>query len=187
MTTTWDETRIANLLGQCFAPLAGRGPSDKPIEASIDVLVTFDSQGVSSHPNHISLYHGARAFATRLTQLTPGWRCPVDVYTLTSVSMPRKYASILDVFATLFASVSDTRSSSSTAVADHPESLVFLSSLFGSSGATKGTAWRAMTEAHESQMRWFRYGWIVLSRYMVINDLKLQTIDSAASTTAAAE
>jgi N-acetylglucosaminylphosphatidylinositol deacetylase len=29
-----------------------------------------------------------------------------------------------------------------------------------------------MTTAHESQMRWFRWGWISLSRYMVLNDLK---------------
>lgn len=29
-----------------------------------------------------------------------------------------------------------------------------------------------MTTAHVSQMRWFRWGWIGLSRYMVVNDLK---------------
>lgn len=35
-------------------------------------------------------------------------------------------------------------------------------------------AQKAMTEAHVSQMRWFRWGWIGLSRYMVINDLVLR-------------
>jgi len=34
-----------------------------------------------------------------------------------------------------------------------------------------------MTTAHKSQMRWFRWGWIVLSRYMVVNDLKLEKLD----------
>ena len=30
----------------------------------------------------------------------------------------------------------------------------------------------AMTTAHKSQMVWFRWGWITLSRYMIINDLQ---------------
>ena len=29
----------------------------------------------------------------------------------------------------------------------------------------------AMTTAHQSQMRWFRWGWIGVSRYMALNDL----------------
>jgi N-acetylglucosaminylphosphatidylinositol deacetylase len=39
-----------------------------------------------------------------------------------------------------------------------------------------GAAWSAMTQAHRSQMVWFRYGWITLSRYMVINDLRLEKV-----------
>lgn len=35
-------------------------------------------------------------------------------------------------------------------------------------------AQKAMTNAHISQMRWFRWGWIGLSRYMVMNDLRLE-------------
>ena len=37
-------------------------------------------------------------------------------------------------------------------------------------------AQKAMTDAHVSQMRWFRWGWIVLSRYMVVNDLRLEKL-----------
>ena len=37
-------------------------------------------------------------------------------------------------------------------------------------------AQRAMTMAHRSQMRWFRWGWIVVGRYMVVNDLKRQNV-----------
>jgi hypothetical protein len=33
--------------------------SDTAPTASIDVLITFDAGGVSGHPNHISLFHGA--------------------------------------------------------------------------------------------------------------------------------
>jgi N-acetylglucosaminylphosphatidylinositol deacetylase len=35
---------------------------------------------------------------------------------------------------------------------------------------------RAMTTAHKSQMRWFRWGWIAISRYMIINDLVKQKV-----------
>lgn len=35
-------------------------------------------------------------------------------------------------------------------------------------------AQRAMTTGHKSQMRWFRWGWIGVGRYMVVNDLKRQ-------------
>jgi N-acetylglucosaminylphosphatidylinositol deacetylase len=37
-------------------------------------------------------------------------------------------------------------------------------------------AQQAMTGAHKSQMRWFRWGWVGLSRYMVVNDLKLEKV-----------
>lgn len=181
MTKTWDKDRIAQLLSGCFAPQASSEQEDDDEDApdpSIDVLITFDSQGVSSHPNHTSLYHGARAFAALLARR----RCrPVDVYSLTSVNILRKYVSIGDLLSTLAAYVRDTGSvlggATAGSRAERPEALVFLSELFGSSGATRGVAWRAMTEAHQSQMRWFRYGWIVLSRYMVINDLKLEKIE----------
>jgi N-acetylglucosaminylphosphatidylinositol deacetylase len=33
-----------------------------------------------------------------------------------------------------------------------------------------------MISAHQSQMVWFRYGWITLSRYMYINDLRLERV-----------
>ena len=179
MTQTWDETKISNLLCSAFAPHVGRqshhDDGDAPPQANIDVLITFDAGGVSSHPNHISLYHGARAFAAALVQGRPGWRAPVDLYTLTTVGIARKYASIGDVFATLAAwalgAVTGKRGDKA-----HPGALLFMNGLVGGEGAVQRTAWRAMTEAHASQMRWFRYGWIVMSRYMVMNDLRLEKV-----------
>lgn len=170
MTKTWDEHKIASLLRSRY------------VNEHIDILITFDSQGVSSHPNHISLYHGARAFAASLVFMQgTSRRSPVDVYTLTSVNVLRKYTSIVDVFTTLYLWAMDTRKATIASGEDsqkqHPENLVFMNDLFGSSGASRGVAWRAMTEAHQSQMRWFRYGWIILSRYMLMNDLKLQHVE----------
>jgi len=54
---------------------------------------------------------------------------------------------------------------------EHPSPLLFMSGL----GEVR-TAQRAMTTAHKSQMRWFRWGWIALSRYMIVNDLKLEKV-----------
>lgn len=169
MTTVWDRNKIAGLLGSAFAPLLARERTEDAAQptANIDVLITFDSHGVSSHPNHISLFYGARTFIAGLTQGKPEWKSPVDLYTLSTVNFARKYVSFLDTFVTLLRS-----RSVATEDEARPGGLVFFNSLVGSNAL--GTAWQAMTEAHKSQMVWFRYGWITFSRYMVINDLRLE-------------
>lgn len=171
MTATWDEKKISNLLSSAFAPNLSKPmtkkSSDQPT-ATIDVLVTFDSNGVSSHPNHISLFRGARHFIGSLVHNRPGWQCPVDLYTLTSISILRKYTSFLDGIWTL---IGGTLSKKKTG--DHPSVLLFLSA-----PQEVRVAQKAMTTAHKSQMRWFRWGWIGFSRYMVVNDLKLEKITS---------
>lgn len=171
MTTTWDKTTISSLLCSAFAPHLARSRSaDTAPTASIDVLITFDAGGVSGHPNHISLYHGAKEFVSSLVAGKPGWAPPVDLYTLTTVPIARKYTAILDVMTTLasWALGADKKDKK------HPGGLVFLSQLAGHGGIT--TAWEAMVSAHKSQMVWFRYGWISLSRYMYMNDLRLEKI-----------
>ncbi|KAG6041203.1 hypothetical protein E4U17_001758, partial [Claviceps sp. LM77 group G4] len=173
MTVEWDATRIANLLCSAFAPqVSPQRVSDagsKPT-ANIDVLITFDAHGVSSHPNHMSLYHGARLFLSILMRGKAEWPCPVDLYTLTSVPMVRKYSGFLDVFATMVVWVSGSRHRDGP----HPGGLLFMNQLLGGQGLPR--AWGAMTRAHKSQMVWFRYFWILLSRYMLMNDLKLEEV-----------
>jgi N-acetylglucosaminylphosphatidylinositol deacetylase len=171
MTATWDSANISSLLCSAFAPnLARSRNSDTAPEAAIDVLITFDAGGVSGHPNHISLYHGARAFVAALVAGKPGWQPPVDLYTLTTVPLARKYTAFLDVLATL----TSWAIGADKADKKHPGGLVFLSGLAGQGSIT--TAWKAMVSAHKSQMVWFRYGWISLSRYMYINDLRLEKV-----------
>ncbi|KAF8454336.1 putative deacetylase LmbE-like domain-containing protein, partial [Terfezia claveryi] len=108
------------------------------------ITLTFDPHGVSSHSNHISAYHGAKHFIRHTSPTT-------KLYTLTTTSLPRKYLSILDFPITYLT---------------HINSLLFV---LGPEGFKKARG--AMTDAHVSQMRWFRWGWIWLSRYMVVNDL----------------
>ena len=175
MTKHWDEEKIADLLSDAFAPQTASRRSrskDSSSQANIDVLITFDAAGVSSHPNHTSLYHGARAFLRRLLKGKSGGTSNVALYTLTSVNMARKYGWISDVFATMLLWALQGKSPDKA----HPGALLFMNGLGGSEGAVLKTGWKAMTEAHASQMRWFRYGWIALSRYMVINDLRLENV-----------
>jgi N-acetylglucosaminylphosphatidylinositol deacetylase len=180
MTTTWDPNRISALLAAAFAPhlvanASKYASSDGPPTAAIDALITFDSSGVSSHPNHISLYHGARTFISTLLKGKPGWASPVDLYTLTSVGILRKYASFFDTLATMAVVLFRGRIARQQSGKGNPGILVTMSSLVGGR-ENYGSARRAMTEAHKSQMVWFRWGWILLSRYMVINDLRLEHV-----------
>ncbi|KAH6652060.1 putative deacetylase LmbE-like domain-containing protein [Truncatella angustata] len=175
MTTPWDHQRISTLLSSAFAPylLRPNSPSSANPTASIDVLITFDAQGISSHPNHISLHHGAKRFLAALTAGRPGFASPVDLYTLTTVSVLRKYTTFLDMFATMLDVVLAGADGRKKNVKGNPAALVAMSSLFGGRESA-GTARQAMTEAHKSQMVWFRWGWITMSRYMVINTLSLE-------------
>ncbi|KAI0103875.1 putative deacetylase LmbE-like domain-containing protein [Nemania sp. FL0031] len=173
MTTTWKSDRISALLRSVFAPRLFASPRDEPPTAGIDVLITFDDSGVSSHPNHISLYHGARTFISTLLRGKPGWASPVDLYTLTSVGLLRKYVGFFDACTTMAAVLFRGETARRQSGRGNPGTLVSMSLLFGGR-ESYGTARRAMTQAHQSQMVWFRWGWILTSRYMVINDLRLE-------------
>jgi N-acetylglucosaminylphosphatidylinositol deacetylase len=169
MTATWSKEKISSLLSSAFAREISTSPKSRTTEApaaTIDVLITFDSNGVSSHPNHISLYHGARHFISSLLRNRPGWQSPVDLYTLTTLNIVRKYTSFFDALITLTLVAFQKKSTGA-----HPSPLLFMSG----PGEVR-TAQQAMTNAHISQMKWFRWGWIGISRYMVVNDLKLEKV-----------
>lgn len=162
MTVTWHPRLISNLLTAAFAPNMASVSSKEAPQATIDAIVTFDATGVSAHPNHKSLYHGAHAFLKALMHRHTGWECPVKLYTLTTTTIIRKYISLLDAPATIVGAIMRKKE-----LGSFPTPLLFVSSPVGYRRAQT-----AMTTAHQSQMRWFRWGWISLSRYMVINDLK---------------
>lgn len=162
MTATWDAKLIAQVLTKYFAPHAGSTPTTKAPEAHIDALITFDEGGVSGHPNHVSLLHGCTAFMKTLMQRHAGWDSPVKLYTLSTTNIVRKYSSVLDCLVSVLANVVGSKERGA-----FPSPLLMVSA----PGDVR-KAQQAMTTAHVSQMRWFRWGWIGISRYMVINDLK---------------
>ncbi|EMF15249.1 phosphatidylinositol glycan class L [Sphaerulina musiva SO2202] len=161
MTTTWDAKLISQTLMKYFAP-SQTTTTTTTKNTLIDVLITFDEGGISGHPNHISLLHGCTTFLRTLMLKHTGWENPVKLYTLTTTNMVRKYSSVLDSLVSVLAIVLGKKERGAFA------SPLLMVSLPGD----VRKAQQAMTTAHVSQMRWFRWGWIGISRYMVINDLK---------------
>ena len=161
MTVTWDAKSIGNMLARYFAPNIANASTNSAPSASIDVIITFDAGGVSGHPNHISLLHGATAFLKTLMHRHTGWECPVKLYTLTTTNLLRKYSSVIDSVITVVTCLWRTKEKGA-----FPTPLIAVSGPLAVRKAQK-----AMTTAHKSQMRWFRWGWIGVSRYMVVNDL----------------
>ena len=179
MVEHWDPARIAAVLSSFFAKSPAGwlrkqadGSRGEVPKASIDVLITFDRDGVSGHPNHSSLYHGVVAWLQGLMKGRTGWECPVAFYRLTSTSILRKYMAMFDAPLTMVLGLLDSmQSAGKKGETDLPRQLLFLNDL-----SLYRRAQKAMTTAHISQMRWFRWGWICLSRYMIVNDLKRERL-----------
>ncbi|KAK3686748.1 mRNA turnover and ribosome assembly protein [Vermiconidia calcicola] len=109
MTVTWDAKLIGNMLARYFAPNIANASTNSAPSASLDAIITFDAGGVSGHPNHISLLHGATAFLKTLMHRHTGWECPVKLYTLTTTNVARKYSSVIDSVVTVVTCVWRTK------------------------------------------------------------------------------
>lgn len=161
MDQAWDARYIGSILTGFFAPGVAKQSSKQAPKTNVDVIITFDKGGVSGHPNHIALLAGAKNFLDGLMARHRGWESPVKLYSLRSTSVLRKYASVLDAPLTVLWSVFSRKEKG-----EYPTPLLMV----GGPGDVR-RAQRAMTTGHRSQMRWFRWGWIGVSRYMVMNDL----------------
>ncbi|KAK6192837.1 hypothetical protein SNE40_004238 [Patella caerulea] len=110
-----------------------------------DIIITFDDYGVSGHQNHISLFHAIRTIVKNRVWKNKLPTIPV-VYSLDSISLWRKYISILDLLVTLLI---------------HRK--LYISSL------KQALLTQKAMFAHRSQLMWFRRLYIIFSRYMFIN------------------
>ena len=203
MDQDWNTTEIAQVLADVFVPAPSKqklstatstkgkatangkprhSPTapeplrDKP-SATMDVLITFDAGGVSNHPNHRALYAGAVLFLRTLMRGYSGWECPVALYALPTVNILRKYSSVFDALVTMtVGAISNvtgglTGDKKISRAERGAKRVLFMSGL--------QRYWRAreaMVKGHRSQMVWFRWGWITIGRYMVVNDLKRERI-----------
>ncbi|XP_041972351.1 N-acetylglucosaminyl-phosphatidylinositol de-N-acetylase [Aricia agestis] len=110
----------------------------------IDTLVTFDRGGISGHPNHSAAFY---AVAYIFVEKNMPQKC--TVYTLDSVNIIRKYLGVFDL----------------------PLSFILSSKRYFLRWTESRRVVRAMKH-HKSQMVWFRYLYVMFSRYMVINTLR---------------
>ncbi|KAK6348964.1 N-acetylglucosaminyl-phosphatidylinositol de-N-acetylase [Orbilia blumenaviensis] len=165
MTQAWPEDLVASVISESLKDLREENNGSK-----VDTFITFDKGGVSSHPNHISLLRGAKYYLRHYPV-----HHEILLYTLDTVPIYRKYLSIFDAFITTLLE----RKSDDTLQGEGEEGYsgngAPKSAMYLSNWQAYRTAQRAMTEGHKSQMVWFRWGWITLSRYMVFNNLVLDT------------
>ena len=132
-------------------------------ELEISQIITFDSYGVSGHSNHRAIFDALLSHKKNTTKsINHGMgRKIIELYSLTSVSIVRKYVLVFDLGFSF--------------VCCH------LSSLFGRNSKTLVTfvpqdllkPQLALYE-HESQFVWFRKLYGILSRYMYLNTFEYQ-------------
>lgn len=163
MDEKWDINDIKNTLDSIIGP-----KHKEPL-----VLVTFDEHGVSNHPNHISLYHGTMKFFHSHFSKKSGNH---KLYTLKSLNFWEKYSFNVLTNVELFV--------------DHLSKILISNilnikvniSFFNHTINNKtikiysdlnmlSVSYAAMSYGHYSQMVWFRYGWLILSRYLTFNHL----------------
>jgi len=112
---------------------------------NVKTIFTFDAYGISGHPNHISLSN-----AVDLLKQPTSSKPELRVYHLVSRNRVIKYTGALSMPFTFLSA-----SKSQPATFMDPEGYL--------------QALRAMRQ-HRSQLLWFRYLYILFSRYMYINE-----------------
>lgn len=142
----WDQSLIVKLLRQAVA------------DHNIQIILTFDSYGISGHPNHRAVHSGVRAFLFEegntinskegsADEVIQGWE-------LASTNMLRKYSGPFELCALVLKRISIDE-----------EKLHYL---FNPSPRTSIVA----MSQHRSQWVWYRRLFVLFSRYTYINTLK---------------
>ncbi len=112
------------------------------VSQDIDTVITFDRHGVSGHKNHCAIFT-AIAFLCLERKIPQSCR----VFTLRSVTLLRKYSSIIDV----------------------PMSFLLAPSAVYVAGPRRWLRLRKAMKMHASQYVWFRRLYMLFSRYVLIN------------------
>lgn len=149
--TRWDRKVIVRYISDSFQSLRATGLKN---------LVTFDSYGISGHPNHRSIYEATVEFMR--SHDTYG----VKFYILKSVNILRKYISFIDAVITLPPKMKATNRSQAYFVGDSEDVILALD-------FDQNAKLRNLLDMHTSQMVWFRKLYMFFSRNMFLNNLSL--------------
>ncbi|OJT02965.1 hypothetical protein TRAPUB_6444 [Trametes pubescens] len=141
-TAEWDPQTIANVLRPYV------------LENRISTILTFDHQGISLHPNHVSLPKGAAHLLSTLPS-TPSKPRP-RLFSLITVPLHSKYLGPVAPVAAKLALILPGAGASGAPVA-----------VSGWEGYMR--ALQAMMQ-HRSQLVWFRWLYVSFSRYMWVNE-----------------
>ncbi|EED84582.1 hypothetical deacetylase from carbohydrate esterase family CE10 [Postia placenta Mad-698-R] len=176
-TASWDAETIADVVRPYV------------LQHNITTILTFDERGISGHPNHISLLHGAaHLLATLRSSGSDRTHAPAPrLFTLVSVPLLAKYtgplaalhartAGLLSAAAAglpspFLASLLPTREADPPIPDTDVDAGTRQMPVFASGLREYVTALRAMAQ-HRSQLVWFRYLYVAFSRYMWVNELR---------------
>ncbi|KAF9234245.1 putative deacetylase LmbE-like domain-containing protein, partial [Melanogaster broomeanus] len=149
MTLQWDASVIAVVI----APYV--------VNNNITTIMTFDAQGISSHPNHYSLPFGACYLVNMLLSKTPETHSisVPRIFSLITVPILPKYTGIFSSFFTRCMLLVNYLTGS-----DGSERAIFTSGFWEYIAAVRAV------RQHESQLVWFRHLYLIFSRYMWVNE-----------------
>ncbi|CAM0144980.1 unnamed protein product [Urochloa decumbens] len=114
---------------------------------AINMIVTFDSYGVSGHPNHQDVHHGICKF------LHANGQGNIEAWELASLNILRKYSGPVDIWLSLLISSSSKQP------------------IYTLVNSSPSRSYEAMA-AHRSQWVWFRRLFVMFSSYTYINMLQ---------------
>jgi N-acetylglucosaminylphosphatidylinositol deacetylase len=132
----------------------------------IDVLITFDKDGVSSHLNHCFLNECISDILKSSADSSSFTTTLKHVYFLKTVNVLRKYLFIFDLIPTLFLNSLFDLLKLNDKISHFTPSILAVNTLTDYS-----ICFNSMLK-HKSQLTWFRYLYLISSRYMFINDLE---------------
>ncbi|KAJ9476854.1 N-acetylglucosaminyl-phosphatidylinositol de-N-acetylase [Pseudozyma hubeiensis] len=152
MEAVWPNERISSVVAKHIDSLS----------TPVDAIITFDRRGISEHLNHIATYNGTRDTAVARN---------LALYVLPTLEVWEKYASVPSaVWESISYSGFVPPSSGKMAATYKPASEI----LVLASSVQYVKAVQAMFK-HQTQLEWFRYLYLVFSRYMFSNKLVLWT------------
>ncbi len=138
------------------------------IKWSIDVLISFDNRGISGHLNHRAVASAVRLMTENRTNTIIKMS-----YELKSVSLLRKYSSILDFYWIFISSIPRLlHSLLSYLIPFNLISSTDKSYMLLINTPNDYMASRNAFASHQSQYSWDRHLYLLASRYMFINELK---------------